>query len=244
MGGFFYNLGRLAGPKIRKVKWAYLAATAPEDEVIEAEYAAGADLAAVVRRQSQPSPDAESVRLLDDTGRALTGCLKKKNRKFSFECIHSVEPQAFCLPGGFIFISDSIIELCGRDPNQIAFILAHEMAHVIEGHVMERMLAGSLVKAMTKAGHLRAATSKLGKIGVQFLERAYSRENEFRADRFGVHLALAAGFDAGGAIDLFLRLEPLQKGTTLGPYFSTHPSCSERIEQTRQVLKKMDEQNC
>jgi predicted Zn-dependent protease len=237
MGGFFYNLGRMAGPKIRKAKWAYLAATAPEDEVIRAEYAAGADIAAAMRKKCQLSSNPEHLRLLNETGRALTGCLKKKNRKFTFECIQSIEPQAFCLPGGFIFVSDSIIELCGRDPNPIAFILAHEMAHVIEGHVMERMLSSSLVQAMKKAGHLRAAIGPLAKIGVQFLERAYSRENEFRSDQFGVRLASAAGFDSGGAIDLFLRLEPLQKNSMLGPYFSTHPSCRERIDHVRAMLK-------
>lgn len=240
MGGFFYNLGRMAGPKIRKAKWAYLAATAPEGDVIRAEYAAGADIAAAMRAKLQISSNAEHLRLLKETGRALTGCLKKKNRKFTFECIQSIEPQAFCLPGGFIFVSDSIIELCGRDPNPIAFILAHEMAHVIEGHVMERMLSSSLVQAMKKAGHLRAATGSLAKIGVQFLERAYSRENEFRADQFGVRLVSAAGFDAGGAIDLFLRLEPLQKNSTLGQYFSTHPSCGERMEHVRGMLKKLN----
>lgn len=237
MGGFFYNLGRKAGPKIRKAKWAYLAATATEDDVIKAEYAVGADIAAAMRAKLQISSNAEHIRLLGETGHALTGCLKKKNRKFTFECIQSVEPQAFCLPGGFIFVSDSIIELCGRDSNQIAFVLGHEMAHVIEGHVMERMLSSSLVEAMKKAGRLRVPTGKLGKIGIQFLERAYSRENEFRADRFGVRLVSAAGFDPGAAIDLFLRLEPLQKNSTLGQYFSTHPSCGERIDHVRGMLK-------
>jgi len=244
MGGFFYNLGRMAGPKIRKAKWAYLAATAPEDEVVRAEYAVGADIAAAMRTKLQISSNAEHLRLLNETGRTLSGGLKKKNRKFTFECIRSVEPQAFCLPGGFIFASDSIIELCGQNPNQIAFILGHEMAHVIEGHVMERMLSSSLVKAMKKAGHLRAATGPLAKIGVQFLERAYSRENEFRADRFGVRLVSAAGFDPGGAIDLFLRLEPLQKDSTLGQYFSTHPSCGERIDHVRGMLKTICREIC
>lgn len=239
MGGLFYNLGKLAGPKIRKVKWAYLAATAPEDEVIEAEYAAGADIAREIRKKCEFSSDVKMAQLLDETGRALAGCLKNKKRKFSFECIHSTEPQAFCLPGGFIFISDSIIELCDWDANQVAFVLSHEMAHVVEGHVMERMLGNSLIKAAMRAGHLRTATGPLAQIGVQFLERAYSQENELRADRWGVHLAAAAGFEPGGAIDLFLRLEPLQKNSSLGQYFSTHPGCKARIEHIRQTLKEM-----
>ena len=109
-----------------------------------------------------------------------------------------------------------------------------------EGHVMERMLSYSLIKAVMRAGHLRVATTgALGKLGVQFLERAYSQENELRADTLGVRLAAAAGYDPGGAIDLFLHLESLHESTRLGQYFSTHPSCQSRIENIRRVRKEM-----
>lgn len=231
MCGLFYNLGKLAGPKIRKVKWAYLAATAPEAEVVEAEYAAGVDMACAVRKQSVLCEDSDTVECLAETGQALVGCLKNNRRQFSFECIRAKEPQAFCLPGGFVFVSDSLIALCQRDANEIAFVLAHEMAHIIEGHVMERMLSQSLITAAMRAGHLRAATTgALGRLGGEFLQRAYSQENEFRADTLGMRLATAAGYHSAAAIDLFLRLEPLQESPFMGAYFSTHPSCRRRIE--------------
>ena len=240
MAGLFYNLGKLAGPKIRKAKWAYLAATAPEAEVIETEFAVGADMARAIRKQFELCATPEKADLLVEIGDALVRCVKNNQRRYSFECIQTAEPQAFCLPGGFIFVSDSMIDLCEQDADQIAFILAHEMAHVIEGHVMERMLSYSLIKAVMRAGHLRVATTgALGKLGVQFLERAYSQENELRADTLGVRLAAAAGYDPGGAIDLFLHLESLHESTRLGQYFSTHPSCQSRIENIRRVRKEM-----
>ncbi|MEN8126803.1 MAG: M48 family metallopeptidase [Planctomycetota bacterium] len=238
MGGLFYNLGKLAGPKIRKAKWAYLAATAPKDEVIEAESIVGDDMACAVRKQFECCRSLEKVDLLRSIGSALGRCLKNNRRRYSFECIHSVEPQAFCLPGGFIFVSDSLIDLCEQGADQIAFVLAHEMAHVIEGHVMERMLSHSLIKAVMRAGHLRAATTgSLGQVGIRFLERAYSQENELRADTMGVRLAVAAGYNPAAMIDLFLRLEPLQKDDLLSQYFSTHPSCQRRIENIRRLRR-------
>jgi len=240
MGGLFYNLGKLAGPKIRKAKWAYLTATAPEAEVIEAESAAGADMARAIRQQSIPCENTEYAQMLTRTGDALVGRLKNNRRRYSFECLQAADPQAFCLPGGFIFVSDSMLRLCEQNTDQVAFILAHEMAHVIEGHVMERMLGQSLIKAVMRAGHLRAATTgALGQLGVQFLERAYSQENELRADTFGVRLANAAGFDPGGAIDLFLRLQSLHEGSGLGQYFSTHPSCKARMENVRRIRREL-----
>jgi predicted Zn-dependent protease len=240
MAGLFYNLGKLAGPKIRKAKWAYLAATAPAGEAVEAEFTVGADMARAIRKQFELCANSENADMLNATGSALVRCLKNNRRRYSFECIHATEPQAFCLPGGFIFISDSMVEQCGQDANQIAFILAHEMAHVIEGHVMERMLSHSLIKAAMRAGHLRAATiGSLGQLGAKFLERAYSQENELRADTMGVRLAAAAGYDPGGAIDLFLHLESLHDSSVLGEYFSTHPSCRIRIENIRQIRKDL-----
>ncbi len=240
MGGLFYNLGKLAGPKIRKAKWAYLAATAPAGEAVEAEFTVGADMARAAGKQFELCTNLENVALLAETGNGLVCCVKNNRRRYSFECIHATEPQAFCLPGGFIFVSDSMIERCGRDANQIAFILAHEMAHVIEGHVMERMLSHSLITAAMRAGHLRAATiGSLGQLGAQFLERAYSQENELRADTMGVRLAAAGGYDPGGAIDLFLHLESLHDSRVLGAYFSTHPSCQVRIENIQRVRKDL-----
>ena len=240
MASLFYNLGKLAGPKIRKAKWAYLAATAPEAEVIEAEYIVGADMARTVRQQFQCGVDPEKTGLLTEAGDALVRRVKNNRRRYSFECIQATEPQAFCLPGGFIFVSDSLIDLCEQDADQIAFVLAHEMAHVIEGHVMERMLSQSLITAAMHAGHLRAAaTGAMGRLGSQFLERAYSQENELRADTMSVLLAAAAGYHPGAMIDLFLRLEPLQKGGLLSDYFSTHPTCQRRIENIRHIRKDM-----
>ena len=61
MAGLFFNLGKLAGPKIRKAQWAYLAVTAPEAEVIEAEFIVGADMARVVREQFRQCTDHEKT---------------------------------------------------------------------------------------------------------------------------------------------------------------------------------------
>lgn len=235
MGSLFYKLGKLAGPKVRSAKWAWLSATAPEPEVIQAEYEAGCDLAAQVRRRCQRVPDSEHTRQLTEIGAALARCVKTKGRTFSFECFSSTEPQAFCLPGGFIFVSDSLMQLCGGAAGQIAFILAHEMAHVIEGHVMERMLANALIKVIARAGHVRAAGA-VKQVGVQFLQRAYSRDNELQADARAARWVGAAGYNPAAGIDLFLRLQPLENKRLLGEYFSTHPTAQDRMQHLKALL--------
>ena len=239
MSGLFYNFGKLAGPKIRTAQWAYLSATAPEAEIIEAEYAVGFDMTQQIHKRLTVCQDI--TQQLKQIAIPLIKSLKNNLRTFSYEAIRASEPQAFCLPGGFVFISDTMVERCGSNTDQLAFIMAHEMAHVIQGHVMERMLSNTLIKAITRGGHLRAAiTGSLGKLGTEFLERAYSQENEFRADTFAVRLASSAGYDPTGAIDLFLHLEPLQTDPFLGQYFSTHPPFNTRIKNIQDVIKEIN----
>ncbi len=236
MAGFFYKLGKLAGPKIRKAQWVWAEATGSESEAIEAEYRVGTEMAQAVRSSmSTICPDSETTDLLRATGDKLKPFLRNILRKYHFDCISSKNPQAFCLPGGFIFLSDSMIDLCGRDKNLIAFICAHEMAHIIKGHAMGRMIANSVINKAAR----RFSGSMLNKLGIDFLQSAYSQENEYDADDFALRLTTAAGFDPQSGILLFEKLCQFEHKPLLGRYFSTHPPCQHRVEHLRRQIKDL-----
>ncbi len=237
MAGFFYKLGRMAGPKIRQAQWIWASVTAPEAEAIEAEYRVGAEMARSVRTMSAANKNSKNTELIQSTEKELKPLIKNTLRKFSFECITSESPQAFCLPGGFVFISDSMLKLCDYNKDIVAFICGHEMAHVLEGHVMERMVANSVITAAAKTGPARQiAGGVLQKLGVDFLQSAYSQDNEYRADELGLKLAKAAGFNPQNALQLFDKLAAFEHKPLLGKYFSTHPPCKERLERLRKQL--------
>lgn len=240
MAGFFYKLGKMAGPKIRKAQWIWASVTAPEAEAVEAEYRVGAEMAQAVRTMSGSSENRKNTEFVRTLGNKLNPFTKNTLRKFSFECIDSDTPQAFCLPGGFIFLSGPIIDLCDRDPDIIAFICAHEMAHAIEGHVMERMIANSVITAAAKAAPIRKlAGGVLNKLGIDFLQNAYSQDNEYRADEMALKLVKAAGFDPKAALKLFEQLAHYEHKPLLGKYFSTHPPCLNRVKRLKQQLSHL-----
>ena len=63
-------------------------------------------------------------------------------------------------------------------------------------------------------------------VGVQWLEKAYSREQEFEADALGARLMQVSGFDPVGAFRMLDRFRNLDRNTDplgLGAYLSTHP---------------------
>ncbi|MHC4120497.1 MAG: M48 family metalloprotease [Planctomycetota bacterium] len=242
MSKLFYSLGRKVGPKVRKAKWIWQSMTGTEADAIKVEHEVGRDLAHEIRSQLGPDGDPEINRLLNEIGRKVVACVANRSRVFSFETVEGAEPNAFALPGGFIFVTKSLVELCGRNEDEVAFILGHEMAHVIRGHAMNRIVSDSAIAAASRVAPVRGAISGwLRKVGVQFLESTYSQELESEADQLGVRLMAAAGFDPLGSLELFRRLAKLKsapEGFDLGSYFSSHPPFNARIENVNLQLRK------
>jgi len=171
MCSLFYNLGRKVGPKVRKAKWIWHSMTGTEEEIIQMEFEVGRDLAREIRDQAQIDTDPRVVKLLGQTGERLAKYVANKFRTFSFECVSGVEPNAFALPGGFIFVTRSILELCRWNSDETAFIIAHEMGHVIRKHAINRIMRDF---AVTAASRVAPASGVVGgwvkKVSMQYLE--------------------------------------------------------------------------
>ncbi|MBW2331126.1 MAG: M48 family metallopeptidase [Deltaproteobacteria bacterium] len=216
--------------------------TGSEADAIKVEYEVGLDLAREIRQQLGPEQEPKTSQMLNEIGRRLDACVANKSRRFSFETVKGPEPNAFALPGGFIFVTQSMVELCRYDQNEIACILGHEMAHIIRGHAMNRIVSNSAIAAASRAAPIRGLLSGwLRKVGVQFLESAYSKDLESEADRLGVRLVAAAGYDPGAYVQLFSRLAKLNSPPgqfDLGSYFSSHPPFDVRIENIKHQLHK------
>ena len=233
MSSLFYNLGKMAGPKVRKVKWIWHSITASEADTIKAEHEVGKDLACEIRNQLELDTEPRAGQLLSEVGSHLAVRVTNKLRTFSFEVIKGSEPNAFALPGGFIFVTRSLLELCDWNQDEIAFILGHEMGHVIRGHAMDRIIANSAIAVGAKNTPLRGLlVSWLGRVGVKFLESTYSQDMELEVDTLGARLVTAAGYDPHAPTQLLSRLRKLNqsdKQSSLGNYFSSHPTFDIRI---------------
>ena len=108
-----------------------------------------------------------------------------------------------------------------RNDDELAIVLGHEMAHVILGHA-DRLAAAGVPK-----GVLRGFGANAGRV----------RVTEEEADRLGIRLAWAAGYDASAAIPFWRRYYARFDGPQL---FRTHPSLKARerlIAETLAALK-------
>lgn len=235
VSGLFYNLGRQLGraavPVIRKTKWIYDGLAGDEEQALRAETAMGGALAAELRAVTQPANDPAVTALASELCQRLSACVRDQRRTFHCEVIHGDSPNAMALPGGFVFVSHSLVDLCERRPDELAFVIGHEMAHIIRRHAWDRMVNETMLRA---ASVVTARAGVLGgwlrKSGLGLLQNSHARDRELEADELGLRLAIAARFAPAGAIALLRRIERL--GTdpgNLGQYFASHPPASERI---------------
>lgn len=245
MGGLFYNLGRRLGratvPTIRKSKWAWQHLTGNEEEVISAERSFGSALAVEMRATAPPARDPTVRSQVAEICTNLHRGVTDKRRTFQAEAVQLDPPNAMALPGGFIFVSESLVEFCGRQSSELAFVIGHEMAHILRGHAWDRMMNQAATR-VASAVTLRAGPlgQWLRQTGLGMMQSAFARDAEVEADVLGLRLAAAGGYFPGGAVTLLRRLEKRgEEVDGLGAYFASHPPASERLAALVPVARKL-----
>lgn len=179
-------------------------------------------------------------------------------RQFRFFVIHENSINAFALPGGYIGIHSGLIT-ASQSESELASVLGHEVAHVTQRHLARRLEKQSELSLPTVLGLIAsvlAATQdpEAGMAGVAATQAAgqqsiinHTRENEKEADRIGITMLSAAGFDVRAAADFFETLQQSSRYTFKPPeILLTHPLSRNRIAAARdrsELYPKVDHQD-
>ncbi len=156
---------------------------------------------------------------------------------YEFTAVRDDTPNAFALPGGKIFITAGLLNRLTNE-QQLAAVLAHEVAHADIGHNVQALQRQMGVEVLAQAagaviggtaGEAAAAATKVVG-GMRTL--SYSRDAEYEADRYGMIYMERAGYNPWGMVELLTVLYNLsqQQGGRLTEMFQTHPLTSNRIE--------------
>lgn len=242
MSGFFYNLGRRLGraavPAIRKGRWVWDGLTGSEEDALRAEGALGSALALEFREVAGVG-DAVDTALVQELVQRLARGVGDGRRRWRAEVVLGEEANAVALPGGFLFVSQGLVELSGRRREELAFVLGHEMAHVFLGHAWDRMINQS---ALDMASVLVSRAAPFGGWlrgqGMRLLRSAHARESEFEADREGMVLVRRGGYEVRGGVSLLRKLEGRVGGGGIGEYFASHPPVSERCARLERQVRE------
>jgi predicted Zn-dependent protease len=233
----FETLGYRLGKKAAQAKNAFDLMGGTEEDSLRAEIRLGRDLAAALLQRVPLVEENERTRFAEQIGRWLATHVKEKKLPFSVRVTAEREPNALALPGGPIFVSWPLLEMCQGERDDIAFVLGHEMAHIVRRHTLDRIVKDAALSLLLRQSSGRnAASAWLNKAGQQLLCGAYSRDEEFEADAFAVALVGSAGGDALAGERLLEKLaQPTSEPAVsiVGNYFATHPPLLERAANLR-----------
>jgi predicted Zn-dependent protease len=170
---------------------------------------------------------------LDSAMNEVTGRLLKSlgptDYNYKIQIIENDEPNAFTLPGGYIFIHKGLISFCDS-PEEVAAILAHEIGHAEKRHVMSKLikeLGIALVFSVLTGGDatiihelFQTATSTM-----------FDRDQEKEADDFSFRLMEKSNLNSQ-TIAVFFRKLNREYGDfgEAAEILQTHPNNASRIK--------------
>jgi predicted Zn-dependent protease len=212
---------------------------------VEKEMALGKQLAEEVAREAKVVDDPILSEYVNRIGQNLA---RNSDAKvpFTFRLLQNDVPNAFALPGGYIFVHTGLIGIAAEE-DEFAGALAHEIAHVAARHLTCRetkaQLAniGTIPLSILLGGWAGVAARQAAGAAIPMTFLSFSRHDESEADFLGVQYMWAAGYDPTGAISMFEKLETLQRTqpNAVSKLLSTHPMDSDRIAKTQAEIDKI-----
>ncbi|KGT48059.1 M48 family metalloprotease [Acinetobacter sp. HR7] len=164
------------------------------------------------------------------------------------------DPQinAFAVPGGLFALNLGLLN-SARNMDEVAGVMAHEIAHVTQRHYSRSQeafkgqgllaLAGILVGALVASqadGDAGAAVMMGSQAALMDQQLSYSRNQEREADRIGMQYMYASGYNPQSMADFF---EVMHRSTSrlsfLPDFWFTHPLTTERMSEARLRANQM-----
>jgi beta-barrel assembly-enhancing protease len=196
--------------------------------------------------------DIEIIDYLQNLGNKLAANGADKQQTFNFFVVQDNSINAFAMPGGVIGVHTGLI-VASNSESELASVLGHEIGHVTQHHLARMLaqqkydtfknIAGIAVALLAARANPELANGALVTASAATIQRQldYTREHEREADRVGLSILDAAGFDVRAMPAFFTTL---QRGTrfvegSAPSFLRTHPLNAERIADVSNRVENM-----
>jgi predicted Zn-dependent protease len=182
--------------------------------------------------------DPELQAYVQGIGRALAAQSERPDLPWQFQVVDDPTPNAFALPGGFIYVTRGMMNLMTSEA-ELASVLGHEIAHVTARHSVSQISKQQVAQLGLGLGSIFFPTvqelSPLLGSGLSLLFLKYGRDDERQADELGFAYATRQGYSASEFGDVFEALGRAggEEAGALPGWLSTHPTSAERVETAR-----------
>lgn len=209
----------------------------------EQEAQMGLSAFAQIKQEERVSPDSAANGQVQRVGRRIAESVGREipNADWEFVVFESRDVNAFALPGGKVGVYTGLLALVETD-DELASVIAHEIAHVTSRHGAERASQSMAVAGGGLLGSLALGASDMDPdrrdailaaygVGATIgLMLPYSRLHETEADAVGLRFAAGAGYDPRAAARFWRKMQAANARRAAPPEFlSTHPADDRRI---------------
>ncbi len=217
----------------------------------EQEYYIGRAVGATVLKTYRPYDNKVANHYLNVLGQTLAQASDKPETfgGYHFLLLDTDEINAFAAPGGLIFVSRGMVRLC-KNEDELASILAHEVAHVQHQDGLRAIKKGRLTSALTilategaksfggkeLAELTEAFEGSINDITSTMMNNGYARELESEADLAAVVIMARVGYNPRGLSEMLGAMKKKLKPG--GPDFAkTHPDPNDRVDDIEGEIK-------
>ncbi len=167
------------------------------------------------------------------------------DQNFTFTILNTPIVNAFASPGGYIYLTRGLVALC-RNESELAFVIAHEMAHLLARHTAQsysRDILGKIGATIIGATVDSRAAEDLGHLVNNLTIAKFSRSNELEADSLAIKYLVKSGYNPRASSDFLSTLIKFKKyrknigfpETDFRSLFASHPPTEERIQLSRKL---------
>ncbi|MDX8402414.1 MAG: M48 family metalloprotease [Mariprofundaceae bacterium] len=209
----------------------------------EQEVKLGRDVAARVIGRFGLERDARRTRYLNLVGLALAQRSDRPNLPWRFAILATDDVNAYACPGGYVFVTRGALAMV-RDEAELAAVLAHEISHVTQRHIIKALQQSKLLavgadiaaEAFDKGGEL---FRQMSDFAMDALFKGLKKEDEFDADRRALAWLNRLGYDWPAMHDVLRLLDERRKQGRAKVLAKTHPAPRERLRTLKRAERGM-----
>jgi len=231
-------------PESFRARQAVTDAATDPSAAARAEIAFGRDVAARILGRFPLEGNPSLQRYINLVGKGVALHAARPELEYRFGIVRAAEVNAYATPGGYIFITTGALAQM-QDESELAAVLAHEVAHVTERHIVKTLnLRANGTDAQAGIAHLIGGTGDAARVAFMQLvdkaveilfEKGLTKAEEAEADRLATLVATGAGYDPHALRRYFERVRALDQ-TSLAQIKTTHPSFDDRIVNLQRLL--------
>lgn len=245
LGGFSIGTGNSDkdSKRMRQISQAFKFASALVPISDEEEMILGKRVAAKVIERYGIENAPEMTYYLNLIATAIAQRSNRPNIPYHVAILATDDVNAYACPGGYIFVTRGVLSMV-RDEAELAAVLAHEISHVTERHIVNALRNSKLMKVGTEVAADAFKTpgpllDQMTSFATDALFEGLDKSDEYESDAKAIDYLDRIGYDYPAMYDVLKLLQIRHKYGATKVLDKTHPTPSARLQQLKVSASKL-----